>query len=140
MGTPKAGGKLARLIAAVAKEQRIDARLMHAIIHVESAYNVHAVSAKGAVGLMQVLPATGASLGVTDLLEPAQNLRAGAAHLRGLIHRFHGDVILAVAAYNAGEAAVRKYGNRVPPYHETQDYVDRVLARYRDTPALDLFL
>jgi soluble lytic murein transglycosylase-like protein len=134
------GRGLSRLIAMVAREHHVDARLMHAIIHVESAYNARAVSAKGALGLMQILPSTGSRLGATNLLEPAQNLRAGAVHLRGLINRFHGDVVLALAAYNAGEVAVRKYGNRVPPYRETQHYVDRVLARYRDTPALDSYL
>lgn len=136
-GAGMPGRKLSRLIASVAREHHVDARLMHAIIHVESAYNARAVSAKGALGLMQVLPATGSSLGATNLLEPAQNLRAGAVHLQSLINRFHGDVILALAAYNAGEAAVRKYGNRVPPFQETQHYVERVLARYRDTPLWD---
>lgn len=134
------GGKLARLIALAAREHHVDARLMHAIIHVESGYNARAVSAKGALGLMQVLPAAGSSLDTTHLLDPAQNLRVGAMHLRGLIERFHGDIVLALAAYNAGEAAVRKYGNRVPPYRETQHYVERVLARYRDTPVWDAYL
>jgi soluble lytic murein transglycosylase-like protein len=131
---------LSRLIVSVAREHHVDARLIHAVVHVESAFNARAVSAKGALGLMQIMPRTGSSLGAGNLLEPAQNLRAGAMHLGRLIRHFHGDVVLALAAYNAGEAAVRKYGNRVPPYQETRHYVERVLARYRDAPLLDAYV
>jgi soluble lytic murein transglycosylase-like protein len=136
-GAGMPGRNLSRLIASVAREHHVDARLMHAVIQVESAYNASAVSAKGALGLMQVLPRTGSNLGANNLLEPAQNLRAGAMHLGHLINRFQGNVVLALAAYNAGEAAVRKYGNRVPPYRETQHYVERVLAKYQNASAWD---
>jgi len=123
--------RLAQLIAVTALRQGVDARLLHAVVQVESAYDSHAVSAKGAQGLMQLLPRTGRDHAATDLFDPAQNLRAGAAHLRGLIERFEGNLVLALAAYNAGEATVRRYGNRVPPYRETRHYVRQVLARYR---------
>lgn len=122
---------LARLVAITALRQGVDARLLHAVVQVESAYNPHAVSAKGARGLMQLLPQTGREHAAADLFDPAQNLRAGAAHLRGLIERFEGNLVLALAAYNAGEATVRRYGNRVPPYRETRHYVKQVLAQYQ---------
>ena len=119
-------------VLAAAKLHNIDPALVHAVIQVESNYNVKALSPKGAVGLMQIMPATGMRYGVQakDLVQPAQNIRAGTRYLADLLKMFGGDVKLALAGYNAGEGAVLKYGNRIPPYRETQAYVPRVLAFY----------
>jgi hypothetical protein len=102
----------------------IDARLVHAVIVVESGYRQHARSRRGAVGLMQLLPATARRYGVFDLYNPVSNIEAGVRHLRALLGRF--PLALALAAYNAGEAAVERYGG-IPPYPETEAYVSRVL-------------
>jgi soluble lytic murein transglycosylase-like protein len=118
------------LIHATARDFQLDVHLLHAIISIESGYNPQARSPKGAVGLMQVMPATGLRFGINDLANPRQNLLAGARYLRSLHTRFNGQLPLILAAYNAGEGAVLKYGNRIPPYPETQDYVARVLASY----------
>lgn len=107
----------------------IDPGLLAAVISNESGFNPHATSAAGARGLMQLMPQTAASLGVTDAYDPEQNIRGGARYLRALLDRF-GSLELAVAAYNAGPAAVERYGG-VPPYRETRAYVRNVLARYR---------
>jgi len=98
---------------------------------VESGFNSNAVSKRGAVGLMQLMPATASRFGVFDLYDPRQNVRAGAQYLKFLIDRFGQDVKLALAAYNAGEEAVDRSGGRIPPYAETQAYVPKVLAVYR---------
>ena len=102
----------------------IDRRLAHAVVRVESNYQPLAISRKGAMGLMQLLPATARAYAVEDPFDPEQNLAAGMRHLRGLLVRF--DISRALAAYNAGETAVLRYGG-VPPYRETQDYVRRIL-------------
>ncbi|KVD74274.1 peptidoglycan N-acetylmuramoylhydrolase [Burkholderia sp. ABCPW 14] len=119
------------LVASVARELGLDAKLLHAMIRVESAYDANAVSPKGATGLMQVIPATGARFGFRDLRDPHANLRAGATYLKWLLGEFDDDLTLALAAYNAGEGAVRKYRDQIPPYRETQAYVRQVLACYR---------
>lgn len=116
-------------IEAVAQKYRLDPKLLHAVIRAESAYNPHAISPKGAVGLMQLMPETAARYGIYDRYDLFKNLEAGARYLRDLLLTF-GDIRLAVAAYNAGEGAVRKYGNRIPPYLETREYVARVLKFY----------
>lgn len=121
--------KLTPVIDEVAQKYRLDPKLLHAVIRAESAYNPHAVSPKGAVGLMQLMPETAARYGIYDRYDPFKNLEAGARYLRDLLLTF-GDIRLAVAAYNAGEGAVRKYGNRIPPYFETREYVARVLKFY----------
>ena len=127
--------RYAPLIDATAAAYGLDAALLRAMIAVESAFEPAAVSDKGAVGLMQVLPDTGERYGVAGdrrgtvaqkLRDPALNLRIGARYLRDLLALFSDDVTLALAAYNAGEAAVRQYGDRVPPYPETQGYVELV--------------
>ena len=118
------------LIDRIARELSLDRNLVHAVVRVESAYDPHAVSRAGAVGLMQLMPETAKRYGVRDSRNPTQNLYAGVLHLRNLIQQFN-DVVLALAAYNAGENAVIGYGYRVPPYPETQDYVRKVLAFYR---------
>ncbi|MEG2804540.1 lytic transglycosylase domain-containing protein [Stenotrophomonas sp.] len=120
----------APLIEQVAGEFNVDARLLHAIVQTESGYNPRARSPVGALGLMQVIPATGARFGADDLLDPLQNLRAGTAYLVWLNRRFDGDLALVLAAYNAGEGAVMRHGNRIPPYTETRRYVQRVRALY----------
>jgi soluble lytic murein transglycosylase-like protein len=120
-------------IAAAARSHGLDAALLHAVISVESAYRVEAVSPKGARGLMQVMPATARRFGVTesDLSRPAANISAGTRYLAGLVRMFDGDLKLALAAYNAGEQAVLKYGGKIPPYAETQAYVPRVIEIYQ---------
>jgi soluble lytic murein transglycosylase-like protein len=120
------------LIDSAAAASQLDTHLLHSIISVESGYNQQAVSSKGAIGLMQVLPATGRRFGILDLSDPQQNLIAGARYLRALMARFSGNLPLVIAAYNAGEGAVQKFGNAIPPYAETRDYVAKVLASYRN--------
>ena len=132
-------GHYAHLIARVAEEQRLDAFLLHAVITVESGYNARAKSPKGASGLMQLMPGTAERYGVTDVWNPLENLRAGARYLRDLLSLFNDDINLALAAYNAGEGAVMRYSNTIPPYAETRTYVPRVLRhyeRYRAGPKL----
>jgi len=119
----------AELIRATAERHRVDPRLVDAVIIAESAGNPRAVSRKGAQGLMQLMPQRSAKLGVSDPFDPQQNVEGGVRHLRDLLLRFGGNVTLALAAYNAGEDAVRTYGG-VPPYAETQEYVRRVRALF----------
>jgi soluble lytic murein transglycosylase-like protein len=121
--------RLASLISQAALDNALSPQLLHAVIAVESDFDARAVSRKGALGLMQLMPQTARQFGVRDPFDPAQNINAGAAHLKSLLDRFRGDVELALAAYNAGEAAVVKAGYRIPPFAETQAYVPRVLAR-----------
>lgn len=118
-------------ISAAAQAYRIDAALLHAIVEVESGYNVKAVSPKGALGLMQLMPATARRYGVADPLDAAQNLRGGARHLRSLLDFFSGNNELALAAYNAGIGAVLAHGRRIPPFAETRRYVPAVLHSYK---------
>jgi soluble lytic murein transglycosylase-like protein len=119
------------LIEATAYKYSLDPALLHAVIRAESAYNPGAVSNKGAAGLMQLMPGTADRYGVRDRFNPAENVEGGARYLSDLIDMFQSDVRLAVAAYNAGENTVKKYGNQIPPIAETQDYVLRVLKYYR---------
>jgi soluble lytic murein transglycosylase-like protein len=114
------------IIDKVAKEQNVDAKLVRAVIQVESAYNERARSKKGAMGLMQLMPATARMYSVSDPYDPASNIEAGIKHLKSLLERLP-SVSLAIAAYNAGEAAVQRFRG-VPPYPETREYVKRVLS------------
>lgn len=109
----------------------IDAALLHAVISVESGYNPAVVSPKGATGLMQLLPATGRRYGGDNLLNPDENIRAGAEYLKYLLKLFDNDLELALAGYNAGENAVIRHGRRLPPYVETKRYVPLVVAHYK---------
>lgn len=120
---------LAPLVDEAARAADLDSALLMAVIDVESGGDPQAVSPKGATGLMQVTPDTGARHGATDLFDPRQNLAAGARYLRQLMRQF-GDLPLALAAYNAGEGAVQKYGGQIPPYAETIRYVPKVMGRY----------
>ena len=120
-----------RMVEQVSRAYGLESALLHAVISVESSYNPKAVSNKGAAGLMQLMPGTARRYGVTDAFDPAQNLGGGARYLRDLLAMFDSDVSLALAAFNAGENAVKKHGNRIPPYRETRRYVPRVLDYYR---------
>jgi len=118
--------KYRRLIATTAEQYDVPFWLVCAVIHAESLYNPKARSHAGAVGLMQLMPGTARLYGVRDRQDPQQNIDGGVRYLRDLLKMFDGDITLALAAYNAGENAVKKYGYRVPPYRETQHYVRRV--------------
>jgi len=118
------------IVERVAQSHGLNPALLKAIIEVESGFNANAVSPKGAVGLMQVMPATAARYGRYNLYSPEQNIDVGARYLRDLLAMFDGNIRLAVAAYNAGENAVIRHGRRVPPYQETIKYVPMVLERY----------
>ena len=117
-------------IQQVAVTYHLEPALLHAVISAESAYNPQARSPKGARGLMQLMPDTARRFGVSDAYDPTANLQGGARYLRWLLDLFN-DLRLALAAYNAGEGAVQRYGNAVPPYPETRTYVRRVLDYYR---------
>lgn len=119
------------LVEQAAREHQIDQALLRAVIAVESGYDPNAVSRKGAVGLMQLMPQTARRYGVRDIYDPAQNIQGGARYLRDLMGKFNNDLTLVLAAYNAGEDAIVQHGNRVPPYRETRSYVPRVLDFYR---------
>lgn len=108
----------------------IDPLLIYSQMHQESSFKVKATSYKGASGLMQLMPATARRFGVTNIYDPKQNIDGGVKYMRWLLDTFNGDVVLALAGYNAGEGAVMKYGWNVPPYRETQEYVRRITARY----------
>ena len=117
----------------VAREHGVDPTLVKAVALVESGFNPKAVSSKGAKGLMQLMPATAKQYGISDLHDPYQSLKAGAAHLRDLLDQYDGNITLALAAYNAGSGAVKRYGG-VPAYQETQQYVKKVQAKMGRTP------
>lgn len=123
--------KLVPIIAEAARAHGLDAKLIHAVIRAESGYNENAVSSKGAVGLMQLIPATAQRYGVVNSYDPTQNIAGGTRYLRDLLKMFNGNVELALAGYNAGENAVIRAGNRIPPYPETMAYVPKVLTFYR---------
>jgi len=133
------GSQLARLaqvrpwLEAAAHAAALEPGLVLAVAAVESAFDTNAISHKGARGLMQLMPATAARYGITDtlaLMEPQTNAQAGSRYLADLLRLFDGDTELALAAYNAGEGAVLKYGRQIPPYPETRDYVKKVMQLY----------
>ena len=108
----------------------VDPLLLYSVMHQESSFKSRAISPKGARGLMQLMPLTAARYGVTNIFDPKQNIEGGARYLHFLLDHFDGDLNLALAGYNAGEGAVEKYGWRIPPYSETQEYVRRISRRY----------
>jgi soluble lytic murein transglycosylase-like protein len=116
------------LIEQYARVHGISADLVRAVIQAESNFNPRAVSAKGAMGLMQLMPATARELGVTDPFHPGQNIRGGVTYLARLLARYDQNVELALAAYNAGAGNVERYGQAVPPFRETRDYVRKITA------------
>jgi len=118
------------MIRREALQANVDPELLRAVIVVESGFDANAVSGAGAQGLMQLMPATAKSYGVSDVFDPQQNIRGGARYLRDLIKRYDEDYELVLAAYNAGEDAVAKYGGKIPPYAETRRYIPKVLGVY----------
>ncbi len=130
--------RLVPIIADAARTHGVDAKLIHAVIRAESGYNTSAVSNKGAIGVMQLIPATAQRYGVSNLTDATENIFCGTRYLRDLLNMFNGNVELALAGYNAGEHAVQRAGNRIPPYPETQAYVPKVLSFYH-SPELARF-
>jgi soluble lytic murein transglycosylase-like protein len=124
--------KLTPLIRKQARQYKVDPALVMAVIHAESAYDQHAISRAGAVGLMQLMPATAKRFGVHNRNDASQNIQGGVRYLRHLLELFEFDIKLTLAAYNAGESAVAKYGNNIPPYPETKKYVKTVISYYQD--------
>jgi soluble lytic murein transglycosylase-like protein len=129
---------LVPIIDFAARSNGLDPKLLHAVIRAESGYNTNAVSAKGAQGLMQLIPATAKRFGVNNSFDPRQNVMGGARYLSDLIKMFKGDLELALAGYNAGENAVIRAGNKIPAIPETVAYVPKVMAFYR-SPELSRF-
>ena len=119
-------------IDSIARRHGMDPLLVRAVIRAESNFDPRAVSPKGAAGLMQLMPETAQRYGVENRFDPAQNIDGGVRYLRDLMAMFDGNLSLALAAYNAGEGAVMKYGRRIPPYPESQEYVVRVRSFYND--------
>ncbi len=121
----------AQEIKRAAADFHVDPALLHAVIATESGFEANAVSGKGAMGLMQLMPETARRFGVTDPFNPEQNIRAGAQYLNSLMQRFNNDLQLALAAYNSGETNVVKYGEHIPPFLETKAYVPKVIGLYQ---------
>lgn len=114
-----------------ADRQQLDPKLVHAVIRAESAYDPRAVSSKGAMGLMQLMPETARELEVDDAFDPESNIAAGTRYLRRMLDQFEGQLELALAGYNAGPEAVRRFGG-IPPFAETRRYIERILREYHD--------
>lgn len=127
---PKSRKWLIDLVSQIASWHKVDPKLALSIVSVESAFRVDALSKANAMGLMQLIPATAARFNVKDAFDASQNIKGGIRYLRWLLDRYHGNVELVAAAYNAGEGAVDKYKG-VPPYQETQNYVGKVIHRYQ---------
>ena len=123
--------KYSGIIDIASRSYGVDQSLVHAVIQAESGYNPGAVSRKGATGLMQLMPDTAKRYGVADARDPVQNIHGGVKYLKDLLAMFNGNLQLAIAGYNAGENAVIRAGNRIPPYPETVAYVPKVLDFYR---------
>ncbi len=127
--TPTSRSEINELIDKYAEQAGLDVDFVKAVINQESGFNPNATSKCGAMGLMQLMPSTAKGLGVTNAYDPEQNIQGGTKYLKGLMDRFDNNKSLALAAYNAGPNAVKKYGG-IPPYQETQNYVKNVLGKY----------
>jgi len=123
--------RFSTIIDTASRLNGVEAALVHAVVSAESGYNPGAISKAGARGLMQLMPDTAKRYGVRNIMDPVENIYAGARYLHDLLAMFNGNLELAIAAYNAGENAVIRYGNRIPPYAETVQYVPKVLGFYR---------
>jgi hypothetical protein len=123
--TPEQAADLEKMVDRIAGEQGVESPLVHSVIRAESNYNPDAISPKGALGLMQLIPETAKRFGVSDAFDPQENIQGGVKYLRFLLDYYQGDYSRTIAAYNAGEAAVDKY-NGIPPYTETRNYVNQV--------------
>jgi soluble lytic murein transglycosylase-like protein len=119
-----------QIITKMAEKYKIDSALIKAVIKAESNFDHQAISPVGAQGLMQLMPATASQLQVEDAFHPEKNIEGGVRYLKYLLNNYHGNIELALAAYNAGERTVAKYNNRIPPYRETKNYVKKVLSYY----------
>jgi soluble lytic murein transglycosylase-like protein len=131
MPSAEAMRKYGPLIESASRTHGVDVALVHAVISAESGFNPAAVSRAGARGLMQLMPETAKRYGVQNIQDPMENINGGVRYLRDLLTLFNGNLELAIAAYNAGENAVIRYGNRIPPYAETTQYVPKVIGFYR---------
>ena len=129
-GEESAQGKFAAIIQEAAQKYNVDPQLIEAVIRAESNFNPKATSSAGAMGLMQLMPATAASLGVTDPYDPKENIFGGTKFLSRLLQKYKHDLSLALAAYNAGPGAVDRYGG-IPPYTQTRVYVQKVMQYYK---------
>lgn len=126
---PANKSQILNIVSQISKKHGVDEKLVQALIKQESGFNTKAKSKSGAMGLMQLMPFTAKNLGVKDPYNPVQNVEGGVKYLKSMLNKYNGNVILALAAYNAGPGAVDKYSG-VPPYQETQNYVRNILANY----------